>query len=45
LRGPDNAAVDDPNHVAISTAEGAVSYSYGRDLTDEVLIPGMTVPL
>lgn len=26
-----------PNHVAISTAEGAVTYGYGRDLTDEVL--------
>jgi len=36
-RGPDNAAVFDLNHYAIYTAEGAVRYGYGRDLTYEVI--------
>lgn len=36
-RGPDNAAVFDLNHYAIYTADGAVRYGYGRDLTYEVV--------
>lgn len=36
-RGPDNAPVYHLNRFAIYTAEGRVTYGYGRDLTYEVL--------
>jgi predicted secreted hydrolase len=36
-RGPDNAAVFDLNHYAIYSADGAIRYGYGRDLTYEVI--------
>lgn len=36
-RGPDNSPVHHLNSFAIHTADGAVTYGYGRDLTYEVL--------
>ena len=37
VRGPDNAPVYHLNHFAIHSADGKVTYGYGRDLTYEVL--------